>query len=223
VDVLDAAGNLLVADVAPGADLDALGITMSTIELRANLSTQNISVTPVLNDWTVSHYATLDRHVESAWSNFKFSTQDATSPTCVVSGPASPVTSGPVVFTIEFSEPVTGLTADAIAVTGGAKGALTGGGAGPYALPVTPGDFQGVVTCRVPAGAAQDVVGQGNLESNTASVDYDYPVTPFTRSIQREVRSRFLSSRPILATSRWRSARIGSASSTAGFAWAPRG
>jgi len=96
---------------------------------------------------------------------------DSVPPTCVATGPASPTNNAPIVFTLTFSEPVTGLTAAGIDVTNGAKGVLNGGDIG-YLITVTPVD-QGPVTCRVLGNAAQDAAGNGNLESNLAAVSFD--------------------------------------------------
>lgn len=107
----------------------------------------------------------------TAWC-LRFSTGgDNDPPTCTVTAPPGLTNVSPINFTITFSEPVTGLTAAKVTVTGGAKGALTGSGAN-YTLPVTPSG-NGEVRCFVPAGSAQDGAGNNNLASNTASVIYD--------------------------------------------------
>ena len=91
--------------------------------------------------------------------------------TCVVSGPPSPTDSAPIVFTLTFKEAVTGLAAASVHVTNGTKGLLSGSG-NAYTLQVMPLE-QGVVTCRVPGNIAWDGVGNGNMESNLASVVFD--------------------------------------------------
>ncbi len=113
----------------------------------------------------------------NAGSNIVSVIFSGTAPSCVVTGPASPTNQNPIQFVIEFSKPVTGLTAGKITVTGGTKGALTaigqvGGFARLYRLPVTP-VADGTVSCQVPAGAAQDAVGKNNTQSNALSVIYD--------------------------------------------------
>ena len=110
----------------------------------------------------------------NAASNLLSITYDSVAPSCTVTGPASPTKSSPINFTITFTESVTGLTASDITVGNGTKGALSGSGAGPYTLPVTPG-AQGTVTCQVNAGGAQDAAGNVNVVSNISSVDYDAP------------------------------------------------
>ena len=90
--------------------------------------------------------------------------------TCTVEGPASPTHETPIVFTLMFNRPATGLSETAIEVTNATKEALTGSGAS-YTLSVTPAG-QGTVTCRVVGNAAWDDVGNGNLESNQVTVTY---------------------------------------------------
>lgn len=97
---------------------------------------------------------------------------DRTAPIPTVSGPASPSNASPITFSISFLEPVTGLTADEITVTGGTKGALMGSAAGPYTLPVTP-TADGAVTCQVPAGAVQDTANNGSTVSNNLLIMSD--------------------------------------------------
>ncbi|MBN2449946.1 MAG: hypothetical protein JXR77_06135, partial [Lentisphaeria bacterium] len=75
VDVLNNANTVLSAAVASGTDLDGLGITATTIKLRANLSTSNSSVTSSLASWQVT-WQEPDTYAESAWSNIESSTQD---------------------------------------------------------------------------------------------------------------------------------------------------
>jgi hypothetical protein len=103
-------------------------------------------------------------------------TFDNLSPTCEVTGAASPTKTEPIPFTLTFSEPVHNLNASLIAVMGGTAGTPAGVGPGPYhttyTLDVTPAG-QGAVTCQVQAGAAQDAAGNGNQVSNDLSISYD--------------------------------------------------
>ncbi len=96
---------------------------------------------------------------------------DNPNPACWITGPDRPVNDAPIVFNIHFSAPVTGLTADEVAVTNGAKGTLSGSGMS-YSIPVTP-SVQGMVTCQVPEGAAQDSGARANTESSICKVLYD--------------------------------------------------
>jgi hypothetical protein len=106
---------------------------------------------------------------------------DVTRPTVVVSPTGTLTNASPIVFTLNFSEPVTGLTTAGITVTNGTAGTLTQVTPSQYTLPVTP-TADGFVTVTVNAGAAQDALGNTNLASNTASVESDRtgPVATFS-------------------------------------------
>lgn len=88
VDVLNGSGGTLLTNVSSGTDLDAAGITASSLKLRANLATTNTAITPALSDWTVTY------EVRSAWSGSVFSTQT------VPVEPAPLILSGPKVTKI---------------------------------------------------------------------------------------------------------------------------
>jgi subtilisin-like proprotein convertase family protein len=71
VDVLPETGSTPIAgysDVLSGTDLS--GLSESKIRLRANLSTSDPEVTPVLHDWSVTY---TDAFCESDWSNVESS------------------------------------------------------------------------------------------------------------------------------------------------------
>jgi hypothetical protein len=73
VDVLDAAdGNVIVADVNSGIDLSAIAVT--SIKLQANLSTDDLSITPSLHDWVIT-YTDPTTIRESGFSNVESSMQ----------------------------------------------------------------------------------------------------------------------------------------------------
>lgn len=107
-------------------------------------------------------------------------TVDVTAPTVAVTPTGTITNASPIVFTIDFSEPVTGLTTAGITVTGGTAGALTQVTTSQYTLPVTP-TADGIVTVTVNAGAAQDASGNPSTVSNVASVTSDRtgPTTTF--------------------------------------------
>jgi len=91
VDVLDASGNLLAANVASGVDLSTLPAVaaVSAIKLRANLATNSTAITPALHDWTVAWRTSTAYSYSSAWSNVVSATQDATAPVLVITSPAT--------------------------------------------------------------------------------------------------------------------------------------
>ena len=98
----------------------------------------------------------------------------------VASGQANPTSTTPILFTVNFSVPVTGFTNSGVTVGGTAGGTPT--------VTVTPSDStgqnytvsvsnvgnSGTVTAIVNAGAASDTqVGNPNTASNTASVTFN--------------------------------------------------
>ena len=87
---------------------------------------------------------------------------DSTAPTLTISADDAGNASGAVLFTFQFSEPVSGFSADAVAVSGGSRGAFTTLGPDRYSLQVLPEPGPaGVLTVTVPAGAAADGAGNG--------------------------------------------------------------
>lgn len=86
VDVLNAAGSVLAANVSSGADLNALPSVagQTSIKLRANLATTNPAQTPQLHDWTISYFQQLPYSLESAWSPVVSSTQDSALPSVAI-------------------------------------------------------------------------------------------------------------------------------------------
>jgi hypothetical protein len=104
---------------------------------------------------------------------------DATPPTVTVnqkSGQADPTNALPILFTVTFSEPVTGFTTGDLTRGGTATGgtvSLTGGGA-TYEISVGGGNpSNGTISFTIAAGVAQDAAGN----SNTASTSIDNTVT----------------------------------------------
>ena len=76
VDVLPATGSVPIAgyeNIRSGADLS--GIDESTIRLRANLVSDEITITPALHDWSVTY---ANHSCESDWSNVESSLQNGT-------------------------------------------------------------------------------------------------------------------------------------------------
>lgn len=83
VDVLDAAGALLAANVSAGTDLNTLPAVASqpALRLRANLSTTNSANTPRLDDWSVSYVTAPEQTFLSEWSAVETSFQFNAPPT----------------------------------------------------------------------------------------------------------------------------------------------
>jgi hypothetical protein len=93
------------------------------------------------------------------------------------SGQADPTTAGPILFTVQFTESVTGFTASDVAFTGSTVGgtlaaAVTGSGAS-YTVSVSGMTGTGTVVASIPAGAATD----GDNNPSLASTSTDNTVT----------------------------------------------
>jgi hypothetical protein len=94
---------------------------------------------------------------------------DLTAPTVLVSTHApEPTDVTPIPFTIVFSEAVTGFSASGITVTNGTATNFVQVDAQNYTVDIVP-TAPGAVTVSVPAHAAADAAGNGNIVSNTIS------------------------------------------------------
>jgi Bacterial Ig-like domain len=114
---------------------------------------------------------------------------DTTAPTVTVnqkSGQADPANALPIVFTVTFSEPVTGFTASDLTRGGTSTGgtvAVNGSGAS-YEIWVSGALTDGTLTFSIGAGKAQDLAGNTNAAStstdNTVSYDATAPALTLT-------------------------------------------
>ena len=102
---------------------------------------------------------------------------DTTQPTVALSTPTNAVDAA---FNVDvvFSEDVSGLLAGDFVVTNGTAGLLTGTNS-VYVLQVVP-TSEGVVSVTLPADAAADAAGNGNVASNVLQVSYTPPPVPDT-------------------------------------------
>ncbi len=159
--------------------LTAAGITVANGTkgtLSGSGSSYNLPVTPSASGVTVTlqvnasvaHDVFGNNNTASNTASVSYST---TAPTVSVTPSGTSTDSSPITFTLTFSESVTGLSAAGITVTNGTKGTLLGSGT-TYTIPVTPSASGVTVTLQVNANAAQDVFGNENTASNTASVSY---------------------------------------------------
>ena len=97
---------------------------------------------------------------------------DTTAPTPTISGPASPTNQNPLAISIDFGEPVTGLTATDVTVSGGSLLNLVDAGNGRFTASVNAiGD--GLVTVDLAAGVTSDLAGNGSLAASQYSVTVD--------------------------------------------------
>lgn len=99
--------------------------------------------------------------------------KDSAMPGVTLTAPVSPTNQDPILFTVTFTQNVTGLSTAGFAATNGTVVGVSGSGA-IYSVLVHPA-ASGVVTCQVLANAAQNatVPGKFNTPSNVASVTYD--------------------------------------------------
>ncbi len=118
-------------------------------------------------------------------------TRDTTPPTVIINqaaGQADPTSGSPINFTVVFSEPVSGFASSDVTL-GGTAGAtiktVTGSGT-TYNVAVSGMTQNGTVTATIPAGAAQDSAGNGNLVSTSTdnSVTYNPPQSGTLRFAQ---------------------------------------
>ncbi|PRY22442.1 putative Ig domain-containing protein, partial [Spirosoma oryzae] len=115
----------------------------------------------------------------SASSNTNTFTVDTVAPTVVIasSAGASGSTTGttPILFSVIFSEPVTGFVATDLTVSGGSVGNFAGSGTS-YTFDVTP-TADGLITVEVAASVAQDGANSGNTAATPFTITYSRPVT----------------------------------------------
>ncbi|HEX7897492.1 MAG TPA: Ig-like domain-containing protein [Planctomycetota bacterium] len=112
-------------------------------------------------------------------------TYDISGPAATVTAPAGPTNASPILFTVVFSEPVSGFAAGDVVLggTAGPTGVLVSGGPSTYTLSVSGMTSDGTVTASVAASAAVDDAGNASAASGTASVSYD--ATPPTVTIDQ--------------------------------------
>lgn len=99
-------------------------------------------------------------------------TYDTTRPTVTLSTLSpDPTRISPITVVMEFSEPVSGLLLKNISRTNAGKSNFAGSGVR-YTFDLTPAS-QGLVTTMLAAGVVKDAAGNGNVVSNTLSINYD--------------------------------------------------
>jgi hypothetical protein len=114
-------------------------------------------------------------------------TYDYIAPTVAINqaaGQADPTTTGPIKFTVVFSEPVTGFTASDVdlssSTVGGTLSASVSGSGTTYNVSVTGMSGSGTVVATVPASVVTDVAGNQNLASTSTdnTVTFGSAVAP---------------------------------------------
>ncbi len=121
-------------------------------------------------------------------NNVTFTTPADPAPTVTIdqaAGQTDPASSGPITFTVVFSEPVTGFTGGDVSLAGStATGALVAGVSGSganYTVSVSGLVGGGAVVASIPAGAALDSANQMSLASTSVdnTVQFAPPATHF--------------------------------------------
>ena len=117
-------------------------------------------------------------------------TYDATAPSVAIgkaSGQADPTKTGPINFTVTFSESVTGFAAGGVSLSGpGSPSAAVTGSGTSYNVAVSGMAGSGVVVASIPAGAAQDAAGNSSTAS-PASATVTYDATAPTVTVDKQV------------------------------------
>ena len=105
------------------------------------------------------------------------------------SGQADPTSASPILFTVVFSEAVTGFNGSDVSFTGrtvgGTLAALITGGGSNYTVQVTGMAGTGSVVATIPAGAAIDGAGNPNAASTSTDNAVTFDTTPVTVTINR--------------------------------------
>ena len=101
---------------------------------------------------------------------------------------ADPTSSSPILFTVEFNEPVTDFATGDVTIEGTAPGTIaavvTGGGT-TYEVAVSGMTGSGTVIARVAAGVAHDAAGNPNMASTSLDNTVTYDVTPLMVTVEQ--------------------------------------
>jgi Ca2+-binding RTX toxin-like protein len=173
------------ADVDPG---DVLTLSVSLADgsplptwLSFNAATGTFSGTPLRGDvGAVSVRVTAtDVGGLSVSDDFNLTVAPETiAPTAVITDNVPSTATGTVLYTVTFSETVTGLAANDFAVTNGTVSSVTGSGTS-YVVAIAPSaDFEGTLSLSLNAGAVLDKAGNQNASVAAAGqvVDTRKPV-----------------------------------------------
>ena len=154
-------------------------------------TTYDVAVSGMTGSGTVIASVAADKATDAAGNGNAGSTSadhtvtyDVTAPTVTVeqaAGQADPTNTGPIHFTVTFSEAVTGFATGDVTLTAGTApgtlvGAVTGSGT-TYDVAVSGMTGSGTVIASVAADKATDAAGNGNAGSSSSdnTVTYDAP------------------------------------------------
>jgi hypothetical protein len=170
----------------------------TTAAVTGGPTVYTVTVSGMTDDGTVIASVPSNVAVDTAANQNKASTStdnavtyDATPPTAVItlaSGQAAAAHDSPVVFTVTFSEPVTGFTAADVTLSGtaGATTAVVTGGPTVYTVTVSSMTGNGTVVLAVPAAGAQDAADNLNTAAtgtgNTVTFDTVRPTVTINQA-----------------------------------------
>jgi len=104
---------------------------------------------------------------------------------------SDPVNSGPIYFTVTFSELVTGFSPSDISFEGstapGPLSALISGTGTAYTISVSGMSDSGTIMVSIPEGSVQDSFGSGNSESTSSDNVVTYDITPPDVTINKSI------------------------------------
>lgn len=104
---------------------------------------------------------------------------DLTPPSLSIQYPGGLVL-GPVTLTLQWSEPVTGFTADDVVVTNASKGVLVPVDTSTYTMVLTPPvASRGLINVTVPAGAVRDAADNASAAAASLALEYDTALLSF--------------------------------------------
>lgn len=166
------------------ADVTFSGAGATTATVSGSGTTYNVAITGMTTSGTVvaslaAGVATSGGHPNSASTSIdNVVTWDVTAPTATATKAATqadPTGASPVNFTVVFSETVTGFTNGDVTFSGaGATTATVSGSGATYNVGITGMTAStGTIQVSVAAGVAQDLAGNLNTASGTASVAWD--------------------------------------------------
>ena len=143
--------------------------------LQGSGASYTFDVTPTADGHvTVERGGRRDRRCRAYATPPPRSLSDTTAPTASITAPAGPTNDDPIVFTITFTEVVTGLELADIVVDNGTASNLQGSGT-TYTIDVSP-TADGPVNVSVIADAAFDAAGNGNPAAGPGTTQSDKTV-----------------------------------------------
>ena len=182
------------------ADVTLSGSAGGTLdpEVTGSGTTYNVAVSGMAGDGTVIATVNLGAATDAAGNTSAASTStdntvtwDTTAPTVTVNqknDQADPTNTGPVNFTVVFSEATTNFADADVTITGtagGTKSAVVTGSGTTYNVAVSGMTTPGTVIVSLSAGVATDAAGNGNLASTSTDNSVLYDATAPTVTVAK--------------------------------------